>query len=306
MFKKKLVWIKQKMGDTLKFFLIYFLFPYRNNFILLDVFRKARNNKVNLNYVNLVNNLGDSISPIICNYMLNQKNMDINVDICGKKHLYAIGSVLTSGIQDCTVWGSGVLNARVLYRLKNRKFDIRAIRGPVTREILHDFGYHNVPDVYGDPAILLPEIITPIENCLPSKKYGIVFHFYEAADKAKYLNSSTSKNIELKLIDIGISDVQEFVNQITSVKIVISQSLHGIIIAESYGIPAILLKPNRSFIKYLDWYYSTGRLIFPIAESVEQALSLEPPPLPNLSEMRLALKNSFPFDIFSIGDGEIQ
>lgn len=99
-------------------------------------------------------------------------------------------------------------------------------------------------------------------------------------------------------IDICTSDYREFVNKLTSVEIVISSSLHGIILAESYGVKAILLKPTKDYLKYYDWYYSTGRYSFPIANNIEDAFNIVPAPLPDLDVLRKQLLDVFPYDLY--------
>lgn len=264
-------------------------FPFRNRFILFDLFRKSKKKQVNLNWWNRTSNLGDAISPIVVEYMLSLRNISSKKTVSKRKHLYAVGSNLTSGIQDCTVWGSGILNCSVCYRLLNRKLDIRAIRGPLTRIALMDYGYQ-VPQIYGDPGILLPEIYNP-QICKTKAKYGLIYH----ASWNKRKDNIRDDVIE---IEIKTDDYRKFVHEIKSVQVVISSSLHGIILAEAYGIPAILLKPEKDFVKYYDWYYSTNRMIFPVAESVEEAMSLIPAHLPDLEQMRNQIKDVFPYDLY--------
>ena len=287
--------LKAVMGPSAKKILCRILFPFRNNFILFNVSNKAKPRRVNLDYWDESNNLGDTLSPVVVDYMLAKKNLTREKEVTERRHLYAIGSVLTAGIQDATVWGSGILNASLLYRIEKRKFDVRAVRGPITRAVLMDFG-HNVPAVYGDPAILMPEIYRP-EGIEKTHKFGLITH------KDYDLNRATRKGeIDKNILQINIctDDYKEFVRELLSVEIVISSSLHGIILAESYGVRAVLLKPQIDIIKYSDYYFSTGRLIFPTANTVEEALQIEPLELPNnLDDLREGLKRSFPYDLFS-------
>lgn len=280
--------LKKIFSSKLKFCIIKCLFPFRNQIKLLNISNRTKKNHVNLNYWNESDNLGDAISPLIVNYMLSLRQ--INPDKIIKKtiHLYAVGSVLTAGIQDATIWGSGILNAELTYRLKKRSLDIRSVRGPLTRLLLLDYGY-DVPEIYGDPAILLPEIYNPKIKKIISK-YGLVLH--------KDYNLVYPLDTEIIIIDIKTKDYKKFINQLLSVEIIISSSLHGIIIAEAYRKPAVLLKPQVDFLKYYDYYFSTDRYDFPIAKSIDDAKKIKPAPLPKLKKMKEDVKNAFPYDIY--------
>ena len=281
------LWLKKCLGENLKKCIILFLFPQRNQFLLFNYTNRAKKNKVNLNYWCESDNLGDTLAPVIVNYMLSLKNISPDKPVSKRKHLYAVGSVLTAGIQDCTVWGSGVLNSVITYRLKNRKLDIRAVRGPFTQAVLQDYGY-KCPSIYGDPAIFLPCIYKP-EYTKKKYKYGLVMHM----DQMQEVSVNNILNI-----DICTSDFRDFVNKLNSVEIVISSSLHGIILAESYGIKAVLLKPTKDYLKNYDWYYSTRRYSFPIAENIEEALNIKPAALPELNPLRRKLLETFPYDLY--------
>lgn len=286
--------IKSILSQNVKKVLIKTMFPWRNSFILFNLSNKAKNNKVNLGYWDESVNLGDTLSPIIVNHMLSLKGISPDVLVEGRKHLYAVGSVLTAGIQDATVWGSGVLNASLTYRLEGRKLDIRAVRGPITRAVLMDYGY-DASDVYGDPAILLPEVYTP-KNVDKKAKYGLIVH--KDYDTSKAFSDGNEVNDVIHL-NICTDDYREFIDQLTSVEVVISSSLHGIILAEAYGVNAVLLKPQVDFLKYYDYYYSTERFAFPIAKTLDEAKQTVPIELPDFSELRNKLKSAFPYDIYT-------
>lgn len=85
-------------------------------------------------------------------------------------------------------------------RLEKRKLDVRAVRGPVTRAILMDYGY-SVPEVYGDPAIIMPEIYkaVPLKN---RKKYGLITH------KDYVLNEKYEEN-KIARLNICTDDYQD-------------------------------------------------------------------------------------------------
>jgi pyruvyltransferase len=240
-------------------------------------------------------NLGDNLSMIIVEKM-KERNGIKEEKINGCRHLYAIGSILQAGYQNATVWGSGFIEdptssgiSKLFHGAYARKLDIRAVRGPLTAEALQKLG-HDVPDVYGDPAMLMPTIYSP-ENKEKSMEYAVVSHY---ADKADYDNR----------IPIMTTDYQDFIGKLCHAKRIISSSLHGVILAEAYGVPAVLFRPEGAdeqipLYKYRDYYYGTGRMEFPVAYSIKEALEIVPPMIPDLSQQTAKLAEAFPKDIWN-------
>ena len=143
--------------------------------------------------------------------------------------LCAIGSIISSSTIKFggTFWGSGSHVESVEFFDSNPKF--LAVRGPLTRNMLLDAGY-NCPEIYGDPALFLPEFYP--KKCTKKYKLGIVCHW-------RHREKLTCDNSVL-FIDIlrKEDEITKFVDEICSCEKVISSSLHGIIIANAYGIPA--------------------------------------------------------------------
>lgn len=235
------------------------------------------------------NNVGDLLSKIIFKYVVGG---GIRPSFPTKR-LVGIGSVLSFvGGGKTTVWGTGLMNeycASVLkHPYKHVVLDIRAVRGPLTRKSLIDVGFR-CPAIYGDPAILLPIYYFPDVYKENGKIVIIPHHSKLDKYKKKYNN----------VLDTYTDDWKSFVNEIISAEKVISSSLHGIIIAESYGVPCLWLNdiPDSPF-KYEDYYLSTGRNIFPLVNNVEEGINRNGEININLKKMQKELLNSFPFDIF--------
>lgn len=243
-------------------------------------------------------NLGDSLGPVIYRWMLQRKNISENERTKKSYHLLTCGSMIGVGNFDAVVWGSG---AHVIHNIESllsmrgiRQYDIRAVRGPLTQKILSSCGYP-CPEVYGDPAIIMPLIYN--ESCV-TKKYeiSIILHYY-LKDTKLYQNAG-----DCNYIDIATTDYKQFVREILASKKIISSSLHGIILAETYGVPAVFLNTggyvDDALIKYYDWYYSTNRWSVRMARTIEEAIAMEPMPLPDLSVMRDKLIDAFPYDLW--------
>ena len=197
----------------------------------------------------------------------------------------AIGSIINHAKHNTTIWGSGIHDYNA--KIPNVKFDIRAIRGPVSKKILED---NNItcPKIYGDPAILLPDFYNP--KVLKTKDYIIIPHYSKESNYKEYNN----------VVSTITSDWKLFIQNILESKLVISGSLHGIILAEAYGIPAVLLQDiDQDYLKYNDYYQSTGRPNYIKASSVTEALELNPEDIPDFYKMKKDLLQSFPFDLWN-------
>lgn len=254
---------------------------------------KIKKNRINLIWWKKKENLGDYLSFVVYNWMLEYFNLDLNHPVSKTKYFMGIGSVITFLSKDSTVWGSGILSVKqikTIFDEKNfRKLDIRSVRGPLTRHVLVSAGY-NCPEIYGDPAILMPFIYKP-ENIEKKYEVSVVKHF------------SLNEEIEqgnLHSINIKTTDYKFFIDEICSSKKIISSSLHGIILAETYGIPAIFLSDGmeEQLFKFWDWYLSTGRTDIRFAKTIEEALEMAAMKLPELDEMRKGLIRCFPTNLW--------
>lgn len=160
-----------------------------------------------------------------------------------------IGSILANVNHKCIVWGSGIINKEI--KIKNAKF--LAVRGPQTRKYLIDLGYE-VPEVYGDPALLLPRYFNPKVD--KKYRYGIVPHYNDYKVVEKWFENRS----DIHLIDMMTNDIESKTIEFLQCERIISSSLHGVIIAHTYGIPAVWQKfSDKVFgddIKYQDYMES--------------------------------------------------
>lgn len=282
----------------------------RNRYGLMNI--PSKKNRVNVESYP-IKNVGDTLGPVIVHWLLEKANTDSEKQIAQTKHLLSVGSVVSFGRFDATVWGSGILNENAYAQIKkkskfyHRKLDVRAVRGPYTRDALMKAGY-DCPKIYGDPAILLPLVYPAV--CSEKKyKVSIILHHEsalageECVGKKKYhvqLNDEDVIRHSLHFIDPITDDYKFFVDEIVSSEYVVSSSLHGIIIAESYGIPAVFLNfgVDQQNIKFRDWYESTNRTCAS-CHSIEAALNADKTQLPDLKELREQLIAHFPYDLWS-------
>ena len=164
-------------------------------------------------------------------------------------HLCSVGSVLTRNkiCSNTIVWGSGFLSPQAQYKIvltkirqwfrrKTGKPVYLAVRGEKTREILLKAGYE-CPSVYGDPALLMPKIYYPKSS--PKFKVGVILHW----SQEKFVDMfSHIEGVRLININRGYNEVTSFVDEVLSCESILSSSLHGLIIANAYGVPCVRLK----------------------------------------------------------------
>lgn len=205
-----------------------------------------------------------------------------------EKKLLAIGSILYFANHGDVIWGAGMTPKRPLIAdYSFSRLDVRAVRGPLTRKFLLENFHIACPAVYGDPALLIPYFFPEFkrkEN--PSRDYIIIPHYTE-----RNLFPKTDPHIVYPT-----DPWDEVVEAILDSRFVISSSLHGIIVAEAFGIPARMLRvtENEQVLKYQDYYLGTNRPNFQYASSIETALEMggEPPFQCDLK----SLYESFPFE----------
>ena len=262
--------------------------------------------RVNLEWWQEAVNVGDQLSPVIHMWMCQKFGVDPRrkmdnrrISIHRTKHVMELGSILGMGEFDACVWGSGIHceeSARVVMeQRKFRKYDIRAVRGPLTGFFLRAAGYE-CPEVYGDPAVLMPLCYKP-QNVLKKYKLAYVGHY----DQTYSGDEDVSERIHF--ISAATADYQNFINEIVASEIVLSSSLHGIILAESYGVPAVFVTEGmeQELMKFLDWYYSTDRYEIKKADSLKDGIGMAPMKLPDLNRMQEGLINSVPVDLWKNG-----
>lgn len=200
-------------------------------------------------------NWGDAIAPHIAYHLSGRKvvnHRDV-FNLVGRTVYTTIGSMLgsmkTPGFE---VWGSGFVDSGA--SLQVRPGRIHAVRGPLTAEKLRTAGV-SCPDVYGDPALVVPDFIVPKASA-ERFELGIIPHF-----KEKQLPNVRRLAAEgAHIIDIQ-AGLQEVVDEINKCDHIASSSLHGLVAADAYQVPAIWVtfsnRPYGDGFKFKDYLAST-------------------------------------------------
>jgi len=169
------------------------------------------------------------------------------------KAFVAMGSVIRFANDSSTVWGSGIIRSAEHI---DAQTTCLAVRGPITRARLLSQGTE-CPEVYGDPAMLIPLFYQPKSMIskssilvAPHIKHDFLLNVYSDFD---YLNVSVS----------NIADIEKCLDKICSANNVVTSSLHVFIICVAYGIPVTIFQLDEfsiggDNIKFDDFCYGVG------------------------------------------------
>lgn len=209
------------------------------------------------------NNFGDDLSPLLINHLLKcdvQKKSMLNADLIG------IGSILSywsnnwrasqRKILDTVfrrpapaIWGSGLIAPRPLIM---PDFDILALRGPLTKSYVAT----DSDIAFGDPGILASMVVQASSK---SGLIGVVPHY---VDKLSPIIRELASLDGFKIIDVE-GDCIEVIQSISECDLILSSSLHGLITADSFGIPNARIKLSDKVgggdFKFTDYYLGMGR-----------------------------------------------
>lgn len=187
------------------------------------------------------NNYGDVLTP----HILKHFGVDARWHHRDKANAIMVGSIAKWARPGMHVFGSGFIRQA---DIACKSATYHWVRGPLSRaKILAAGGLCH--EKYGDPAMLLPDLWAPSEK---KHEVGIVPHHVDYAEVVK---------TGLHVIDLT-QPAEQVTAQITECRTIISSSLHGIIAAHAYGIPAAWVKFSDRLhgdgLKFRDHYASLG------------------------------------------------
>ena len=242
-------------------------------------------------------NFGDWLSPAVCEFLSGRRVVHTEFARCD---LVAIGSLLQRSAERfwhrrVHVWGTGFIAAQ---KPAASRHHYHALRGPASAALIEN---HRIT-VFGDPGLLVDRIF---ERPSPARRIslGIVPHYRDREDASILALHRAIPGS--RLIDV-FEPAASVVQQIASCDFVVSSSLHGLVVADSYAIPNLWLKVSDrqrgEGFKYSDYYGAFG---LPAGEPL--SIDGRPPDLdtivaaigdyarPGLEHLKDALSGSFPF-----------
>ncbi|MEH6741773.1 MAG: polysaccharide pyruvyl transferase family protein [Sulfitobacter sp.] len=239
-------------------------------------------------------NFGDAINPLIVGHVAGRP-----VEHISPRHadMFAIGSMLQvvkrtqkeprKDSEKLCVWGTGLLNPIFGHDFLDN-VELALVRGPITAALLK-----REMKRFGDPGLLINEVL-PFEGTRQDR-IGIVPHLSLMEDP-EVLAFAASDPAYLLIDPRG--DAAEVCLQIASCAHVFASSLHGLIMADAYGVPNTWIEPKgQSWLKYLDYAASIGRRDMTAPLNFDEAKAATSAAIPYndaIIAAREALYQSFP------------
>lgn len=211
-------------------------------------------------------NIGDALSPVMVALLSGtdvrrrpSKSTSLRMACVGTVgHGFSGGEVWFWGT-GCSPWLNPAARneERVPFTVPpTSDFHVLATRGPISERLLT--GGRQPSGVYGDPVWLLPRFYAP--SVEKKWKLGVIVHLSELTDReaeahirdvlARYRIPDELKQ-DICLINtvsaIGMSGIKEKIDTILACERIVSTSLHGMVFAESYGIPCLHFATDLRF-----------------------------------------------------------
>lgn len=203
-------------------------------------------------------NFGDLLNEYICEKLFNCKVIKAPVNEC---EACFIGSILNpffnrnlscENLEPLNIWGSGLIDKIPMKKKFIRRANIYALRGKVTKMYLEAHKVQ-VSDnvVLGDPGLLCSKVFT--DKIEKEYDWGIIPHYVDRNNiNLKKLNLPNS-------IKLDICERPEIlIPKILKCKKIIASAMHGLIVADSFGIPNIRMILDDKMIggdfKFNDYY----------------------------------------------------
>lgn len=253
-------------------------------------------------------NFGDELTKDIIEKLF-KKKVEVHNQIDTKFDMLGVGSLIHffNDIVDYKtyVWGSGLIDDEV--RSINSNFIFKACRGGYTRAKT-GMKYQKIP--MGDPGLLCNLIYT--NKVKKTSKIGIIPHLRD--EQSHYLNDIIKKNPNIfKVISVAQAP-EKVADEIKRCKLVLSSSLHGLIVSDSFGVPNLhlmlsdnLQSPNHlrgGEYKFRDYYSGIGKKYQNFNPRSKDLLDSSKHneiidsyrPIENLPEIQEALIKAFPYN----------
>ena len=215
-------------------------------------------------------NFGNALNPILIEKVFGRKVVWADEYCCEtsgigsglrlffKKELQLDAKRKSSKNPPCQLWSAGFLSTPQDDIVPIREFNIASVRGILSKSFLEKLYNKTLEITTGDAGLLASELI---DNNLSSKKYklGIIPHDRERQEP--HFKNIYNNNSDCVIIDVQ-DDPLSIIKTMSMCECIISSSLHGLVVADSLGIPNRWIKLTDKLLgdgfKFHDYYSTFG------------------------------------------------
>ena len=221
---------------------------------------------IRMHWWNLEPNFGDALAPKLVEHVTGRKVVWATAQ---EAELIGLGSILEVGIQEglrrglhggpaLCAWGSGLLRPLHVEGRRWGSLNLAAVRGPLSASCLESDGI-----LQGDPGLLAGDLYA---GAATGKEFlgGIVFHHTQKISEALREHLRSRRWLA---ISTATADCDAVVAQMSSCEVILSASLHGLVVADALRIPNDWLDLGRIHaagrFKFYDYALSVMRRLSP-------------------------------------------
>lgn len=201
-----------------------------------------------------IHNIGDAVNP----HILRAVSGASPIKAERGDHVLAIGSILQKANMSSYIWGTGLMHPTMrIPDLDGSR--IRAVRGELTKKALRDSKVIQGDVPIGDPGYLVASHLKNIpESTLENGRASIcIIPHHASVDNPVFTGI---QDASVKVLDFRTQSL-DVLDEIRNADVVLSQSLHGLIFAEAFGVPNawISSKVDENWcFKFHDWFSTTA------------------------------------------------
>lgn len=251
-------------------------------------------------------NFGDLIGPRIVQNLTERPVHNTYGRPGAGSAIVTVGSIIdVVRRSDMHIWGTGLMHSpspQKVKELSTKSWKIHAVRGQRTRSALQDHLGWQVPNVVGDPGLLFPSVHSA-NTSNRSDNVSVVAHYSHKSLVTRELVESQ----ECNFVDVERAP-EQVADDIASSKLVISTSLHGIILAQAYQVPWVWLRISDRHLAGNDFKFEDFISTLDSTQVAKVSTTVSDVPYLDLQRMALSatvprawysltrLRNSFPLE----------
>lgn len=219
-------------------------------------------------------NFGDGITEYLFNGLSNKNLTYIGEDlIFNTYHYVPVGSILSLTSDKSIILGAGFLDQfdnlgnspdnTKSNTIRQHPFYVLSSRGPKTQKKIMQMGEIKCNKIFGDPVLLFP--LVHAGDIIEKKQIGVIAHYIDRDSElyTKFINILNNlfpnSFYEINILMSKENTYMNIIDKVVSCDIIISSSLHGLVLGVSYGKKVIFTQFEKlSLFKFNDFFQSIG------------------------------------------------